>query len=91
VIADSFLHSGSMLQSLMAKFPEKKPKEGGNEQVWIKAYLRARHDWLKNHSSKILNGTVYRADCYLNEIARDNWKLQTTPIVMNGTKVTHVT
>lgn len=88
VIADSFLHSGSMLDLLMAKFPEKKPANGGDEAAWIKAYLKARREWLAGHSNTILRGTVYRTDCYLGEIARDNWLLGTDPINMHGTQVT---
>jgi chitosanase len=89
VIADSYLHSGSMLGFLMNKFPEKKPVDGGDEKKWISQYLAARHDWLKKHSNKILNNTVYRADCYMREAAEDNWSL-TGPIVMHGTSVARV-
>jgi len=87
VIADSYLHSGSMLGFLMAKFPEKKPSAGGNEKKWITDYLAARHSWLKNHSNKILNGTVYRADCYMREASKDNWDLTGPGLVMNGTPI----
>jgi chitosanase len=88
VIADSYLHSGSMLNFLMERFPEKKPKDGGDEAAWIKAYLKARREWLAGHSNRILRGTVYRADCYAREIARDNWLLAFDPINMHGTQVT---
>lgn len=88
VIADSFLHSGSMLNFLTEKFPEKKPIDGGDEDLWIAAYLKARRAWLAGHSNPILRGTVYRADCYLCEIERDNWLLATHPIDMHGTRVT---
>jgi chitosanase len=87
VIADSYLHSGSMLGFLMAKFPEKKPNAGGDEKKWITDYLNARHGWLENHSNKILNKTVYRADCYLREVEKGNWNLDQGPLVMNGTIV----
>jgi len=89
VIADSYLHSGSMLGFLMAKFPEKKPVDGGNEKKWINDYLAARHSWLKNHSNKILNKTVYRADCYMREAAKGNWDL-TSSLVMHGTTVERI-
>jgi chitosanase len=85
-IADSYLHSGSMLPFLMAKFPEKKPVDGGNEKKWITDYLDARKSWLANHSNKILNGTVYRANCYLIEASKGNWDLQTA-VVMHGTNI----
>jgi len=87
VIADSYLHSGSMLARLLKSFPEKKPKDGGNEQAWIRAYTRARKQWLATHSNKLLNKTVYRANCYLEQMERGNWGMQVYPIVMNGTSV----
>jgi chitosanase len=87
VIADSFLHSGSMLNFLIARFPEKKPIEGGEERKWIKAYLETRHRWLRNHSNKILHKTVYRAEAYLREIERNNWDLLGDSVLMHGTEV----
>ena len=87
VIADSFLHSGSMLGFLMNKFPEKKPCDGGNEEDWIHAYTNTRREWLANHSNKILRGTVYRCDCYLHEMEHGNWGLEQAPISMHGTEV----
>ena len=89
VIADSHLHSGSMLGFLMNKFPNKKPVDGGDERSWIKAYLETRRDWLKNHSNAILNKTTYRANCFLIECSKENWNLE-TPLVMNGTLVNKV-
>jgi chitosanase len=90
VIADSFLHSGSMLARLMNSFPEKKPKDGGNEQAWIRAYTTARKQWLATHSNKLLNKTVYRANAYLEQMERGNWEMGYYPIVMNGTSVAPV-
>jgi chitosanase len=87
VIADSFLHSGSMLGFLMQRFPEKKPKDGGNEEIWIYQYANARRGWLSSHSNKLLHNTVYRCDCFLREIGRDNWDLALSPISMHGTEV----
>lgn len=87
VIADSFLHSGSMLDFLMNRFPEKKPVDGGDEDAWINAYLKTRREWLASHSNDILRGTVYRVDCYLRESARSNWQLAAQPVNMHGTMV----
>lgn len=90
VIADSFLHSGSMLDFLMERFPEKKPIDGGDEEPWIAAYLKARRAWLAGHSKQILRGTVYRCDCYLTQISKDNWLLANSPINMHGTNVANI-
>jgi chitosanase len=87
VIADSFLHSGSMLGFLMDRFPEKKPVAGGDEEAWIKAYLQTRREWLAGHSNPVLRTTVYRCDCYLSQLAKSNWRLAETPINMHGTNV----
>jgi chitosanase len=90
VIADSYLHSGSMLPFLMNSFPDKKPVDGGDEKKWTKAYLDARRKWLANHSNKILNGTVYRADAFLREITKNNWDLGLNSLVMHGTSVSRI-
>lgn len=87
VVADSFLHSGSMLSFLMAKFPDKKPGAGGDEKKWIVAYIKARNEWLSGHSNPILRKTNYRVNCFAGEVARNNWNLEEHPTVMNGTKV----
>jgi chitosanase len=89
VIADSFLHSGSMLEFLMQRFPEKKPSDGGDSKAWIKAYTESRRDWLANHSNKLLRNTVYRCDCFSKQIKDDNWNLEQVPVVMHGTPVTY--
>ena len=87
VIADSFLHSGSMRPQLVNAFAEKKPSAGGNERIWIEEYLKARKNWLANHSNQLLRNTVYRANCYLDEVAKGNWGLDQGELVMNGTRV----
>jgi chitosanase len=87
VIADSFLHSGSMRGFLLERFPEKKPSDGGDEEAWIKAYLKERRVWLATHSNSVLRSTVYRADCYLAEINHGNWSLAAAPVKMHGTEV----
>jgi chitosanase len=89
VIADSFLHSGSMLDFLMNRFPEKKPSAGGDSKKWIAAYTNARKDWLANHSNRILRNTVYRCNCFLAQIDKNNWNLEETPVVMHGTPVNY--
>lgn len=84
VILDSILNSGSILASLRAKFPEKTPKNGGNEKEWIKQYCQVRRDWLANHSKVILHAVAIRPKTYLKEIERDNWGLTILPINCNS-------
>src|SRR6266566_7880228 len=87
VIYDSFIHSGSILGFLRRSFSEMPPVKGGNERKWIEEYVNARHNWLANHSNKILRNTVYRTKCFKAEIARGNWDLSQLPIIANGVKV----
>ncbi|MGR9044920.1 MAG: chitosanase [Gammaproteobacteria bacterium] len=84
VIYDSFIHSGSILGFLRKRFPERPPAKGGNEKVWIKQYVDARHDWLATARNAILQKTVYRTQCFKDEIARDNWSMAQLPINANG-------
>lgn len=86
VIYDSFIHSGSILKFLRNKFDESVPVNGGNEKKWILEYVKARHQWLKNHSVKILNKTVYRTQDFQNAISSENWDLS-KEFVANGTKI----
>jgi chitosanase len=87
VIYDSFIHSGGILGFLRRSFPEAPPVEGGKERKWIEQYVDARHNWLANHSNRILRNTVYRTKCFKTEIARKNWDLSQLPIIANGVKV----
>ncbi len=87
VIADSFIHSGSILASLRNKFPEPVPSAGGDEKKWVEQYLIARELWLRTHSRKILNGTAVRPRDYLREVRKGNWNLDILPFVANGLKV----
>jgi hypothetical protein len=87
VIYDSWVHSGRILDSIRAMFPESPPAAGGDERTWVSQYVDARHNWLANHPRQVLHGTVYRTRCFQREIARDNWKLELVPIRANGVEV----
>lgn len=84
VIYDSFVHSGSILSFLRARFPEVPPASGGDERTWISQYVNVRHEWLANHSNPELHPTVYRTKCLRFEIDRGNWDLSQVPINANG-------
>lgn len=88
VVADSYLHSGSILSSLRNSFKETVPVNGGNEEKWIECYCKARKNWLANHSRKILNKTVYRVNFMLDRIEKGDWDLTQSPFNANGVKIT---
>jgi chitosanase len=88
VICDSFLQSGSILSLLRNRFAEKVPKDGGDEENWIKEYVNARHNWLGNHSRKILQNTVYRMEFMKTRISLNDWDLNEFPMNANGVKIT---
>jgi chitosanase len=87
VIYDSFIHSGSILDFLRKRFPEVPPAKNGNEKTWIQQYVDVRHNWLATHPRKVLQNTVYRTQCFKQEVARDNWDLSQVPINANGVNV----
>ncbi len=86
VILDSYIHSGSVPDFLRSRFPASVPARGGKEKDWIGQYVEARHNWLANHSRKILRGTIYRTRFHKTQIANNNWDLD-PPFVVNGVKI----
>lgn len=86
VIYDSFIHSGQVPSHLRNRFPERTPLNGGQEEVWVKAYVNTRHDWLANHTRPILRNTVYRTNFFKAQIREGNWKLR-RPIEVRGVEL----
>jgi chitosanase len=74
-IYDSYIHSGSVLNSLRAQFPDLVPVSGGDEKTWILKYLDARQAWLANHSNVIVQRTTYRTRAMLMAAQENNWLL----------------
>lgn len=87
IIYDSFIHSGSILWVIRGMFPESPPSLGGNEIEWTTAYIEARHVWLATHPREAVRKTIYRTQCFKDEIAKGNWTLGSLPINANGVKV----
>lgn len=87
VIYDSFIHSGSIPDFLRDDFEETTPAKSGDEKTWITQYVDARQHWLATAQNKALHNTVYRTQCFKNEIARNNWNLSQLPIVANGVEI----
>lgn len=86
VIYDSFIHSGQIRMDIRQRFAERTPVNGGSERVWIDEYVKARHNWLANHSIVALHATVYRTNCFKTQIRNGNWNLA-QPVNANGTVV----
>jgi chitosanase len=78
VIYDSHIHSGSILSFLRKRFTTPVPASGGDEKEWIGNYINARHNWLLKHSNPILRNTVYRTECFKEQIQNNNWNLLQT-------------
>ena len=87
VIYDSIIHSGSVLWVIRNMFPESPPAAGGNEKAWTKAYVNARHRWLRSHPRPAVQDTIYRTQCFKREVQRENWDLNQMPVNANGTQV----
>lgn len=87
VVYDSFIHSGSIPEFLRKRFPERPPARGGNEKTWVKQYVDTRNNWLANHSNEVLHPTVYRTQCFKQEISKGNWDLSQLPIKAHGVDV----
>jgi chitosanase len=83
VIIDSVLHGS--LDDVANEFPELRPSRGGNEKIWVKAYLNARIKWLTD-KGKPLSNTTYRPLSFLDAIEKDNWDLS-KPFIANGTTI----
>jgi len=84
---DTCIHSGpGRVATHRAAFPEKSPKNGGDEKAWVKAYLNARRAWLLANSNPLVQKTVYRQDAILDLIKADNWDLK-LPFKVRGVEV----
>lgn len=86
VIYDSTIHSGGILAFLRKRFNTVIPASGGSEEEWISNYINARHNWLANHSNPILRNTVYRTNCFKEQLQHNNWDLTQT-INAHGVKI----
>jgi chitosanase len=87
VVYDSFIHSGSIPEFLRKRFPERPPARGGNEKTWVQQYVDTRNNWLANHSNEVLHPTVYRTQCFKQEISKGDWDLSQLPIKAHGVDV----
>jgi len=86
-VYDSYIHSGGVPRFLRKRFGEFPPTSDGDEKRWTTAYIDVRHQWLKYHSNTLLQKTIYRTQCFKDQIAADNWILDKLPIMANGVAV----
>ena len=75
VIYDSKIHSGGILGFLRKRFDTKVPANGGNEKQWVSDYVNVRHQWLAKHTNPLLRNTIYRTNCFKDQIEISNWDL----------------
>lgn len=87
VIYDSQIHSGSVPGFLRSRFPEPVPARNGSEKIWVTSYVNVRYDWLANHPNELLRRTIYRTQCFKDQIAAENWDLDKLPIMAHGVPV----
>jgi len=74
VVYDSFIH-GSWGPMKDRTVDVAGPPSTQNEKQWIAAYLQTRRAWLAGHSNELLPRTVYRMDCFLDLVSKDEWSL----------------
>ena len=87
VIYDTCIHSGpGRVGTHRAAFPEKSPKNGGDEKAWVKAYIAARKAWLLGNSNPLVQRTIYRMETFEKLMAEGNWDLK-TPLSVRGVKI----
>lgn len=75
---DTCIHSGpGRIDALRKLFPQTPPASGGQEKSWTKAFLIARHTWLKSNSNPLVQSSADRVTAILKIVSADNWELKT--------------
>ena len=88
VVYDTCIHSGpGRVDSLRNTFAAVPPARGGDEKVWVKAFLNARKKWLQSSANPLVVKSAYRCDALLGLVAAGNWDLA-TPFAYRGATVT---
>lgn len=88
VVYDTSIHSGpGRVDSLRNKFAASPPARGGDEKVWVKAFLEARKAWLLSNSNPLVQRSSYRCDAMLGLVSAGNWDLK-VPFPYRGVTVT---
>lgn len=87
VVYDTCIHSGpGGVANIRGRFPEAAPARGGDEKTWVRAYIKARREWLLGNANPLVQKTTYRMDA-LEALAKvDNWDL-VTPLKVRGVTI----
>lgn len=84
VMYDTAIQSGEgRIKTHRKAFPEKSPRNGGDEHAWIEAYLRTRGAWLLASSNPLVRASVYRVDSLLSLAKAGLWALP-LPLKIRG-------
>jgi chitosanase len=84
LVYDSCIQSGpDGVGKIRKMFPQSPPSNGGTEQGWTTAYVRARYSWLASYPNERVRITKARMEAFQRLIDVDNWGL-ILPITVNG-------
>ncbi len=86
VVYDSMTHGSWERIRDHVRIPARTFAGDGFEKVWITAYVKARHQWLR--SVPRLKVTSYRTQFFLEQIIAGNWHLE-LPLRVHGRLLTH--
>lgn len=87
VVYDTCIHSGpGGVANIRARFPEASPARGGDEKTWIRAYIKARREWLLGNANSLVQKTTYRMDALEALAKSENWDL-VTPLKVRGVTI----
>jgi chitosanase len=76
IMYDVHVQSGAQrVDKLRNLFPERPPSTGGSESLWVQAFLKARGDWLRGHSSPVIQKTIYRVNWLQKLVEAQHWDL----------------
>ncbi len=86
VVYDSMTHGSWEMIRDHVRIPPRPFNGAAFETVWITAYVKARHRWLR--SVPRLKATSYRTRFFLEQIVAGNWHLE-LPFRVHGRLLTH--
>ena len=73
VVYDSKVHGS--FERIAARVGAAIGPGGVDEQTWINKYVSQRDAWLRNHTNKLLQKTVYRTEAFSKLIQENKWEL----------------